>query len=70
MSTYRCDCGDTDCPSCGTLQGTYTVPTTKDIERQLLAANRRIKQLCGMVNNFSNQLALGNKVKAADWIVE
>jgi len=28
----RCDCGDTQCPSCGTAQGTYrgrTVPTVQ-----------------------------------------
>lgn len=22
MSIYRCDCGDSECPSCGTAQGT------------------------------------------------
>ena len=23
MSMMRCECGDTECPSCGTAQGTY-----------------------------------------------
>jgi len=26
MSRYRCDCGDTECPSCGGAQGTYECP--------------------------------------------
>lgn len=28
MSRYRCDCGDTECPSCGSAQGTYFPPDT------------------------------------------
>jgi hypothetical protein len=24
MSKYRCDCGDTECPSCGSAQGTWS----------------------------------------------
>jgi len=31
MSRYRCDCGDTECPSCGAAQGTYSPPDTGDL---------------------------------------
>lgn len=30
MSRYRCDCGDTECPSCGAAQGTYSPPDIGD----------------------------------------
>lgn len=37
------------------------------LKRALARSKNRINQLCGMVNNYSNQLGLGNKVHADDW---
>jgi hypothetical protein len=33
VSAYRCECGDTACPSCGTAQGTYTRPLRASVAR-------------------------------------
>lgn len=32
MTTLRCMCGDTDCPNCGTAQGTLTGALERDLE--------------------------------------
>lgn len=42
----------------------------RPLHEQLKAANQRIEQLCATVNNYANQLGLGRKVRAEDWIVD
>ena len=39
-----------------------------NIGRAMKKSEEAIRQLCGTVNNYSNQLGLGNKVNADDWI--
>ena len=58
----RCFCGDTECPSCGTAQGTYNAD---HVEAAFRRANRNIKQLCDTVNT----LAGFRKVRAKDFQV-
>lgn len=38
------------------------------MEHELFKAEQHIKQLCGMVNTYSNKLGLGQKVREADFI--
>ncbi len=40
----------------------------KDLKEQLRKCQEYTKELCEKVNNYSNQLGLGNKVYLEDWI--
>lgn len=41
-----------------------------DLLHACVKAEEKIKQLCDMVNTYSNKLGLGNKVRVEHWLDE
>jgi len=64
MSTYRCDCGDTECASCGTAQGTRE-DNMKTQEQ--MAADEGMSALTYQEKH--GKLPLGLSGRAYQWIM-
>ena len=45
MSRGRCDCGDTECPSCGTAQGTRTPTNLQEKLERLIEIKEELGEL-------------------------